>query len=214
MKKIGLIALALILALGAMGVGFAHWQGTLDITGTVTAGSFGANLTQSNGVISSAIDNEMVGPESCTQYPPYDTWGDPLKTQNVGTASCSLSDLKPAGNPDGVMDTITITVTEAYPCYTVWVPMDVHCMGTVPIKVYYTVVSGSVPGELDVTLISDPAAAAGDKTLLGAIDAASAVKLHQSETARALIEIHGLQPGMVQGKQYTITMTLTYIQAQ
>ena len=36
MKKIGLICLALVLALGVLGVGYAMWDKTLTITGTVS----------------------------------------------------------------------------------------------------------------------------------------------------------------------------------
>jgi hypothetical protein len=39
MKKIGLLALALVLALGSLGVGYAHWGDQLHITGDIYAGS-------------------------------------------------------------------------------------------------------------------------------------------------------------------------------
>jgi len=39
MKKIGLLCLALVLALGALGVGYAMWQDTVTIEGTVNTGS-------------------------------------------------------------------------------------------------------------------------------------------------------------------------------
>ena len=221
MKKIAFICFALIVALGGLGVGYAHWQGTLDITGTVTAGTFGAALTQNNAVISAPIDNEdfdtasgAVNLNYIGTGNVYSGWIDAQKPQDIGSATCVLSDEKPAGAVDGVMDKITITVNDAYPCYEVWVPVDVHCAGSVPIKVYYTMTAGPVANELDVSMVTDPAAASGDKTLVGAVSAATAVKLHNCETARALLYIHGLQPGMVQGKSYTITITITYIQAQ
>jgi predicted ribosomally synthesized peptide with SipW-like signal peptide len=37
MKKIGLIALIVVLALGVIGVGYALWTQVLTITGTATA---------------------------------------------------------------------------------------------------------------------------------------------------------------------------------
>ena len=43
MKKIGskalLLSMALVVALGGLGVGYAHWQGTLDVGGTVDTGT-------------------------------------------------------------------------------------------------------------------------------------------------------------------------------
>jgi hypothetical protein len=40
MKKIGLLAIALILAVGSLGVGLAHWSGSLAINGTVNMEDF------------------------------------------------------------------------------------------------------------------------------------------------------------------------------
>lgn len=39
MKKIGIITLALVLALGSLGIGYAAWNKTMTITGTVAAGN-------------------------------------------------------------------------------------------------------------------------------------------------------------------------------
>jgi predicted ribosomally synthesized peptide with SipW-like signal peptide len=45
MKKIGLIALIVVLALGIIGVGYAAWSQTLTATGTVNSGTFKADFT-------------------------------------------------------------------------------------------------------------------------------------------------------------------------
>ena len=44
MKKIGLLSLALVLALGALGVGYAAWTDTITIEGTVNTGSVGGSI--------------------------------------------------------------------------------------------------------------------------------------------------------------------------
>ena len=38
MKKIGILCLALVLALGSLGIGFAHWSDQLYVEGTVNTG--------------------------------------------------------------------------------------------------------------------------------------------------------------------------------
>lgn len=54
MKKIGLICLALVLALGALGIGYAQWTETLLIDGTVNTGSVSAELS-----VGACSDNEV-----------------------------------------------------------------------------------------------------------------------------------------------------------
>ena len=46
MKKIGLLCLALVLALGALGVGYAMWQDTVTIEGTVNTGSVDLDIVE------------------------------------------------------------------------------------------------------------------------------------------------------------------------
>lgn len=224
MKKTGLLLLVLIMAMGALGVGYAHWNGTLDIDGTVNTGTFGAELTQDNGVISNAIDDEMIGAESCFGYAHYEAWADPTKTQDNGHATCVLSDDKDDISGDK-NDTMTITVTHAYPCYNVWVPVDVHCTGTVPIKVWYTIDPKPASDVCTVELILDPAQVPGptEFNLAPADSEANAIKLHNCETARALVHIHPLQPeptgkpiipGATPGATYTFDITIHYVQSQ
>jgi hypothetical protein len=47
MKKIGLIILIAIVALGAMGAGYAAWTQTLNITGTATVATFNVSMIHS-----------------------------------------------------------------------------------------------------------------------------------------------------------------------
>ncbi len=49
MKKIGLLSLALVLALGALGVGYAAWTDQVTIEGTVTTGSVELDVQRYSG---------------------------------------------------------------------------------------------------------------------------------------------------------------------
>jgi len=60
MKKIGLICLAVVLGLGALGVGYAYWSDILTINGTVATGEFDTNF-KSGSII--PTDNEEEPPE-------------------------------------------------------------------------------------------------------------------------------------------------------
>jgi len=57
-KKIGLICLAVVLSLGAMGAALAYWSDTLTINGSVTTGTFDTNFTAAT-----CTDNEGTGPD-------------------------------------------------------------------------------------------------------------------------------------------------------
>ena len=69
MKRIGFVAMALILALGALGVGFASWIDTVTIDGTVKTGSVDLDIVKvsgtwvykhvaSHGILVEHLDNE------------------------------------------------------------------------------------------------------------------------------------------------------------
>jgi hypothetical protein len=45
MKKIGLLILVVVLALGALGAGYAAWSQTLDINGSVSTANFNVSIT-------------------------------------------------------------------------------------------------------------------------------------------------------------------------
>jgi hypothetical protein len=49
MKKIGLLMLTLVIALGALGIGYAAWTDQIDITGTVDTGSLNIDVTGYSG---------------------------------------------------------------------------------------------------------------------------------------------------------------------
>jgi len=106
MKKIGLLCLALVLALGVMGVGFALWDKTVYIEGTVNTGE--VNME----VLSAASDD----PSGSI---------DPGKDKDVGMTTAQINEDK---------QRVTVTVTNGYPCYEVYLHFSVQNVGTVPVR--------------------------------------------------------------------------------
>jgi hypothetical protein len=109
MKKIGLLCLALVLALGTLGVGYAMWYEDLYIYGTVNTG-------------------EVYGYWSACYC--FDNGNDPNpdgsnKGKDVGSTVCQIDPTDPR--------ILHITVTNGYPCY--WNDCEVEFTigGTVPI---------------------------------------------------------------------------------
>lgn len=119
MKKIGLICMALVLALGVMGAGLAFWNETLTISGTVATGELDIEFTECT---CSDTDTDMA---------------------NGGEVVCDLTDdgdTEPTGSLAD-MSKATITISNAYPSYTATCLLTVHNNGTIPAKVKLVEVS-------------------------------------------------------------------------
>lgn len=120
MKKIGVLALVLVFAFGALGIGYAHWSQTLYIDGTVKTGTLGVGFW------------ECV----CTELPEV---GD----KEVGSIVCEMVDQKgekfepypEPGSMKPVYETIVVTIDNAYPCYGVHIVHTVVNFGTIPAHV-------------------------------------------------------------------------------
>jgi len=113
MKKIGLLLLTLVLALGALGVGYAMWDKTLGITGTVNTGEVNMRI------VSISQDDEGIDLGTLID-------GVTPKDKDVGW---TVVQIDPNDNQKGI-----VTVHNAYPCYENYVHFSAHNNGTVPVK--------------------------------------------------------------------------------
>jgi len=118
MKKIGLLCLALVLALGTLGIAYAAWTDTVYINQTVETGvvriGFAKIVTGEKpeyegkdvGSISGKLSGEIVGyiPNPIPGYPPIPVYSE-----------------------------VVVLVNNAYPCYEVYDVVDVANVGTIPV---------------------------------------------------------------------------------
>ena len=100
MKKLGFISIALVLAMILVGIGLSSWNETLTVQDTVSM----ANLQAQMVVVDASVPDPNIG--------------------GLGTCSASVSGVT---NPN---DTLTITITGAYPGYNANVRFDVKNTGT------------------------------------------------------------------------------------
>ena len=131
MKKIGLLCLALVLALGALGVGYAAWIDTIYIEGTVNTGSVDINVVYYSGTdIYKDLDTEQM----VTVYWVKDAEGVIVWSSGDPPASRLLvaSAYAEPGEKD---DTVTVTFNNTFPCETLFADFIVHYEGTVPAMV-------------------------------------------------------------------------------
>lgn len=120
--KFGLLFLVVALALALTGAGYAMWDKTLYIDGTVNTGEVNMEI------LSASSDDP----------PGSDDYG---YTKDVGTTTVSYT----IGG-----QSISVNVTNAYPCYEVRVHFTAHNNGTVPVKLQDIKLIG-VPAALTVT---------------------------------------------------------------
>lgn len=139
--------MALVLALGTLGVGYAMWSDEVFVTTTVHTGDlkvvFASQISNdplpgpppyvddpnaSPPVVIDLINKDPSEQGLWTQVSPATDpitweWTGTRYAKNVGTTNCTYTD-----------DLLTITLANAYPCYYGSVLVDVHNEGTVPAK--------------------------------------------------------------------------------
>jgi predicted ribosomally synthesized peptide with SipW-like signal peptide len=179
MKKIIGVFAALMVALAMTGVAFAWWTETLTIQGTISTGELDVEFTniQSN--------------DSGTSLDPIKVDGQRV-TSGYNVATCvAVGEDGPDG--DGDLSKITVTITNAYPCYYPQVTFKVKNGGTIPAKV--ASITTTAPPEVSVVLggISE-----GDTIAAGA-------------SADCTLDIH-VTGAAVENSRYTITVTIGFVQ--
>jgi len=137
MKKMGLLCLALVFALGSLGMGYAHWSDTLYINGVIETGEVLVGFVwQETDDPDAMLDPVNVLQEPvCAPSPPSD--------KHVATTTCELSEQKT--HCDGVTPAehngvpqyglMTITMDNVYPGYAPSVYFDIANCGTIPVVI-------------------------------------------------------------------------------
>ena len=116
MKKIGLLGLALVLALALTGAAFAHWSDYVQIDGTVEMGE----------VIFGIQEPVVCSDNEATVVP----------SKEVGNVTCTLSDFTTSVHHDPVQTVgheLDILIENAYPSYEATCEFNLKNAGTIPV---------------------------------------------------------------------------------
>jgi len=152
MKKIGLLALALVLALGALGVGFASWTDTVFIEGQVCTGD-----------VCIEFDDGRWGEIVCSKIPgtniyPDKNWGLWIPSTSGNTVSCpegyEFDDIDcvdkdvayvtfNATYEDGHAKILEVTIHDAYPHFLADISFWIHNCGTIPVILQEPIITQS-----------------------------------------------------------------------
>jgi len=144
MRKIGLLALALVLALGALGVGYAAWTDTVTIEGTVNTGTVDIVVENYSGMWMWKVPGGN---------PDYELSTNPAYTPNpvsenprpfIVAYSCAAQTTAGA-TPAPVDDSVTVTFDNLFPLTNAagtvipWeADFECHYVGSIPVKVVLT----------------------------------------------------------------------------
>jgi hypothetical protein len=143
-KKIGLIMIALVLALGTLGVAYAHWSQTLTIYEEVNTGNLEVGIRD--------IGTNDPGPALTEEYgmvhPDSSDNGtlDPGYEKNVAAAYSVNGVFKFTKDGVDYFHDVTETIVNAYPSYSATIFLEFANNGTVPVKAEEVVI---IPGNLD-----------------------------------------------------------------
>ncbi len=220
MKKIGILALALVLALGALGIGYASWTDTITIDGTVNTGDVDINVVGYSSTFVYKVPGEE--PE--------------IKINHVFNATDATTDPNnPGGNSFLVAsaiaeywgdDTVKITYTDLFPSINFVADVLLKYEGSIPVKVNVAdIVINSGAWMLDLYI--QPGSSADDDTVgiwisgwksnaAGEkgdwIDYAPGMQLHDGDYILVEFHIHLPQEDALMNQSGSFTATLEVIQ--
>jgi len=126
MKKIGLLSLALVLALGTLGVGYAMWSDTLQIEGDVNTGELSVKFASQYD--NDVNDNDPTEAGSWNVSGTKPVWTGQRHDKDVASTTSTFN------QEEG--KSARIIVATGYPCYWGSVIWDVLNDGTIPVKLH------------------------------------------------------------------------------
>jgi len=193
MKKMGLLCLALVLALGTIGVGYATWSANVTVEQTVKTGNFQV------GVADLGTNDSNTGCEIGEDGP----CNDPGYNKHVAT--CTSMNI--SGDDDFVLDDTTYyskvkeTIINGYPCYSCNVTFEFANIGTIPAKLksWTTTIVEDEQGlcgciELKSWQLTKPDGTVVPGTGMTALEnALKELQLHENDTFQLIIEKHIVQ---------------------
>jgi len=120
MKKFGILCLALVIALGALGVGYAAWTDTIFINGSVSTGEACVEFVTPIGSLDPCGDAESLDWTADDHFATGIYY--PVEPKDVGCTTVT----------ETAPDTLTVVITNGYPCYANEIKYHTINCGTIP----------------------------------------------------------------------------------
>ena len=223
MKKIGLIALAVVLAVGGLGIGYAAWTDTITIEGTVDTGDVNIDIWgYSETDVYKGPDDECVAIYTAMNLDGTVLYhsindgaiqmGAPDLTNLLLIASAHVTSINHANN------TVTVDYDNLFPCICFATDLLLHYNGSIPVKVNTDTFTTGYPwlqklvddGDMDsgavrVTMGTDGIPVPGETVDIG-------TQLHECDFVLLVMGIHIPQDDTLMNKSGSATYTIEVVQ--
>lgn len=151
MKRVGILVIVLVLALGAIGVGYAAWTDVIYIDGTVNTGNVDLNVVNYSGTwIYKVIGNENYPDEVWV----YHGWATVPFEPPAGSVEPPVA--YAVALPGGEDDTVDVIFENAFPLDELSADILLHYEGTIPVKVDAVITSVTGDAE-EIALLAEVA---------------------------------------------------------
>ena len=215
--RAAIICLALVMALGTMGVGYAQMNGGAQNNGVVLADGSGFTWTVSNddGAEEPAGDYDPIDPGDDGGGTAFDGWGtessdDPSEHQEMGEP-CARYD-KDVARTTAAVDTdgkgITVVLENAYPCYHPTVFFGIRGPDWGPTSINSIEIENEYPDELTITTsgiyVGQPIPAGEEIAGAAQVHVDQPAEQNATYTFRIIIT-YGEKPGISLAKQASPT---------
>ena len=217
MKRIGLLALALVLALGALGVGYAAWTDQVTIEGTVKTGTLSLDVVGYSGTHVYKTADDGVHVERWQNEDGSHPEGD--FGELIGWAGAR------PGDPTADEKDVVVTFHNIFPCVEFEANVKLHCFGTVPIEVkaelmpldeateaLMTEILAGEGGKVEVRAylwnsIKDPD---GSEAIM--VDPTNFIQMHNCDVLKLVLMIYLPQVDALQGRTGSFYVDINAIQ--
>jgi len=193
--------MVVMLGLLSTGLAYAHWSETLFVNGEVDTGELDWEFV-SNSFMCKDVGNDW----TCD---PYTMANVRQLTKDVGSTTGVLSDT----DGDGDLDTLTVTLSNVYPCYYNELSVKVHNNGTIPLHTQSAII---VWGDQEITLPTGTILVLEDNDGKDVFEIRwmepSGDQIHPCEMREISFELHMLQEGLKQGATYTFQIKMPAVQ--
>jgi len=153
MKKIGLLVMALVLALGGLGVGYAAWTDQVTIDGTVETGTLDVEVVYVSymEVWKDLDPNSTTYEEAVPVYYAVDADNNVVWQEGTPPSPGVLVASTTSEIVDD--DTVSFGFSNLFPCDWFMIDVKLHCVGSIPVKLNSVLLESDVADDWVDTLI-------------------------------------------------------------